>query len=122
MNLEKSGMALLSRTIFSRLIRSCMTLNMSLKVPFLTEGFSTEVARKSVILVVRSHMRSHVAPLTENFPAYVTREGLFLRMHGPDVRLEISALSKTASTVMAGVVLLTSVYLDVSINVALLSK
>ena len=62
----------------------------SLTLTFLRERFAAQVARKSVVLVVCSHVRLHVALLRKTLATDGTGEGLLLRVHRTDMCLQVS--------------------------------
>lgn len=62
----------------------------SVSLTLLRESLSAQMARESVVLVVCAHVCHHVALLREGLAAHMTREGFLLRVHRPDVCLQVA--------------------------------
>lgn len=93
-----------------------------IKTHLLTKCLPAEIARESVILVVSPDVSLHVTLLRETLPTDIASERLFLRMNTSLMSPEIASLSESFTTMTTVKVLLSSMYLHVSVHVSFLSK
>ena len=88
----------------------------------LTECLATQSTWETIILVMGSLVGLHVSLLREAFPTDITMKRLDLGMDTSLVGPEVSSLSEAFATMSTGKVLLSSMYLHMSVHITFLSE